>query len=193
MRYNEILAAMPTINEAERVPTLAQLWKYSDEFSPEANERARQAALKHIADLRKKNKEEAESKKQARLSFKPQNVLELLGFDIQVFMHDYCVELLQFFKDYPKAVPEFVLDPATVNEDNIFTELLRKVQADGSSNPVGQTVLNALYEPGPDLEAKYQEGLDRFFTYWNAVKNLGPVGRKKAESDLLNQLASSIH
>lgn len=190
MRYKEIVAR--PIREAERVPTLDQIWRYSDEFSPETNEQARLNALQHIAELRARNKEEFQQKRQSRKTFAIQDVSSLIHFDIKIFIHEYTQQLYAYLIDHPKVASEYVIDPNTVTEENIFNELVRKLKTDGHLYPVGLAVYYAFLEPGSQLESQYSSQLVDFLHYTKTVYNLGPVGKKRALDALYSQLTTAV-
>jgi hypothetical protein len=182
MRYTEITKLM----ESEPVPKLSSLWKYSDEFSPDANERARQSAMREIENIRASNKQAAAERRGDRKNFEPKT-FESFGIDLHAFMKDYCDSLYDFLLVNKREVADYVGDMTGVTPDNILSALNKH-----AGSPIA-VAMEALGNPGPDVEDKYDAKLRPFMMYWRSINKLGPIGKEREHAALQAQIQAALN
>jgi hypothetical protein len=184
MRFNEIKQLM----EAEPVPKLSSLWQYSDEFSPEVNAKARDAAFREIENIRTRNKQAAAERRGDRKNFEPRT-FESFGIDLPAFMKDYCDSMYDFLVANPDNVSDYVGDMAGVTPNTVMTALINHVGT--GADAVLSVLIEALTNPGPDVEDKYESVLQPFNAYLRTINKLGPIGKQKAKAELYDQIRSA--
>lgn len=189
MRFQEIKQLM----ESEPIPSLSSLWRYSDEFSPEANENARLAALAEIEKIRARNKIASANRKTERAAFVAKD-FNSFGFDLKTYLKEYVSSLYTFIQNNPEYASEYVNDPSIITPENLASELVKSSSLNGHANvsPIVSVAIEALTNPGPELEEKYASELSAFGEYYSAVNRLGPVGSQRYRDVLYAEIGKAL-
>lgn len=186
MKVNEILMEV-----GEPVPKLSQLWKWSDEFSDEVNERARKAAMAEIESIKQSNKDGATKRKEASKEFEAKDFTSF-GINPKAFLKDYISDMLKTIKKHPHDAKDYFVDMDTVTKENMYDELVKKAKADKEADPEGFVATEIFFNAGPAVEKKYGTKLEALIDYRNSIHRLNPVVKKKAVAALNAQLKSAL-
>ena len=173
---------------ASPVPKLSSLWKYSDEFSPEVNARARAAAEREIESIRAGNKKGASDRKTASKEFVQKDLSEF-GFP-EGYLKEYAADMLKFTKSQPKYAAEYFRDMSKITADNLMRELFKHARSDGVSD--SDIAYEILMNPGTNLEKKYKSAIDGLEKYMIQVNALTPKPRKAALDAIESQMVKFV-
>jgi hypothetical protein len=180
------------LNETRQpVPKLSQLWKWSDEFSDETNEKARRMAMDEIERIKKQNAEGATKRKQYTKDFQTQE-FESFGIKPKSYLRDYISSMMKFIKKDPDAAQDYFVDPSEVTKENMIDELIKKAKQDKEKDPEQFVAIEVFLNPGRDVENKYGEKYKALSSYWDSIRRLNPAARKKAVDALTTELKAVL-